>query len=143
MRGMSIAVLLAGIGGLIFALTLDPSIGTAYGRVNNIGLMNEKQNYVIASGLVMVVGAVLFGFSLIAPKTESIVVSGEGKDSGNIFLWIMKGNEGAVVEYVTEGGDLTLRSTINGMTPLEFARSLGRTKITEIIEREMQAGRAA
>lgn len=43
------------IGGLL-ALLIDPSIG----GINNLGLLADKQNYLIASGVVSIVGVLLF-----------------------------------------------------------------------------------
>jgi hypothetical protein len=56
--------ILMGIGlfGLAWALQLDTSVASRYGeRVHNIGLLNTKQNYVIAGGVVAIVGALLAG----------------------------------------------------------------------------------
>ena len=49
-----------GLLALVWSLQLDASVASNLGgRVNNIGLLNDKQNYVIASGVVSVVGAIL------------------------------------------------------------------------------------
>ncbi len=49
---------------------MDTSVSSGYGRVNNIGLMNDKQNYVIVS-----VGAVFLGFFMIVmDKTNTLPV---------------------------------------------------------------------
>lgn len=44
---------------LIASLLMDTSVSTAYGDVNNIGLMNDKQNYVVGSVAVAVIGALM------------------------------------------------------------------------------------
>lgn len=55
-------LLLVGLIALFFVLRMDTSVATgfpSYERVNNLGLMNEKQNYTIAAGVVAVIGAIL------------------------------------------------------------------------------------
>ena len=51
------------VGGLVFlfyVLSQDTSVATEYGgRVQNLGLMNEKQNLIIVSAAVSVLGAIL------------------------------------------------------------------------------------
>lgn len=55
----ALVVLLLGIGGVLFSLSMDTSVPTGLGRVNNLGLMNQQQNYLIVSALVAIVGAIL------------------------------------------------------------------------------------
>jgi hypothetical protein len=63
----------------VYALTMDVSVAVAaknygYGietpamSVNNMGLMAQRQNYLIFSGILSVVGAILIGFGAMAPK---------------------------------------------------------------------------
>lgn len=52
-------LLLIGIIGIVLALNLDTSVSTSAGRVNNLGLMNDKQNYLILAGVIALIGAVL------------------------------------------------------------------------------------
>ena len=44
--------------GLVFGLLMDTSVfsGSGYNRVNNIGLMQQQQNVLIVSGLVVLIG---------------------------------------------------------------------------------------
>lgn len=58
-----------GITALIFSMQIDTSVevkypgGSGYGmpeRVNNIGLMNEKQNRLMLSGILLIGGIILF-----------------------------------------------------------------------------------
>lgn len=49
-----------GAVGLIFAFFMDTSVLTeSGGRVNNLGLMNDKQNYLIISGILLSIGVIL------------------------------------------------------------------------------------
>src|SRR4051812_23887849 len=57
-------LLLVGLGGGVYTLTLDPSVSVwGVGRVVNLGMMNDKQNYLIASGICAVIGAILVATS--------------------------------------------------------------------------------
>lgn len=59
MCGLGIALLVLGALGLMFALSMDTSVSAGFfGRVNNIGLMNDKQNYIIAA-VVLIAGLLM------------------------------------------------------------------------------------
>ena len=54
-------LLVGGLIGLVYALGMDTSASSSFGqRVNNIGLMNDKQNYIIAAGVTALLGALCF-----------------------------------------------------------------------------------
>lgn len=60
MKNLGITILLVGFAGLIFTMTMDTSIETASGgRVNNIGLISDKQNFLMLFGVWSLIGAVL------------------------------------------------------------------------------------
>jgi hypothetical protein len=59
-KGLGAIVMIMGLLGLIFAFSMDTSVSTGYGSVNNLGLMNEKQNYIIVS-----IGAIFLGFFMV------------------------------------------------------------------------------
>ncbi len=61
MRTIGLFALAIGIVGLLGCLAIDTSVsaGDLGGRVNNIGLMNDKQNLLIVFATVSVVGAIL------------------------------------------------------------------------------------
>jgi len=53
-------LIVVGVIALIASLGMDTSVQTESGRrIHNIGLMNEKQNYLIASGLILLIGVIL------------------------------------------------------------------------------------
>lgn len=57
--GGGLLLALGGIGALL-VLNMDTSVETSMGgRVNNIGLMNQQQNYLIVCVVIAIIGAVL------------------------------------------------------------------------------------
>ena len=46
----------AGVLLLVYALSMDVSVSSGFGRVNNIGLMNDRQNYLIIAGIMILAG---------------------------------------------------------------------------------------
>ncbi len=68
MKKLGIFLISIGIIGLIYFFQMDTSVKVNYSkgnslgfpeRVNNIGLMNEKQNYIIISGILLFSGLLL------------------------------------------------------------------------------------
>lgn len=59
MRGLGIAVLVLALFALVGALSMDVTVSSGTGRVNNIGLIAEQQNYITIGGLMLLVGAVM------------------------------------------------------------------------------------
>lgn len=61
MKKIGILILVIGLIGLIATLGMDTSVASSYGkRVHNIGLMNEKQNFLLVSIAMAIIGAILF-----------------------------------------------------------------------------------
>ena len=69
MKTISIILIIAGGSLALYSLTMDTSVavnypnGNSFGfpdRVNNMGLMNDKQNYLMFSGVLLVIGTILF-----------------------------------------------------------------------------------
>ena len=58
-NGVATLLLLIGVAGLILSLGMDTSVETGLGRVNNIGLMKDQQNYLMVSGLITLIGIIL------------------------------------------------------------------------------------
>lgn len=59
MRGFGIFVILAGALLLFSALAMDVSVPSGLGRVNNLGLMSERQNYTIIGGILLIAGILI------------------------------------------------------------------------------------
>ena len=64
MKIMSLGLVVLGLLLSLFALNMDTSVATETGqRVNNLGLMDQRRNYLIVSGFVVMAGVVLIGFA--------------------------------------------------------------------------------
>lgn len=61
MKRWGITILLLGIVFLLTALGMDTSVSTGYGdgRVNNLGLMRDQQNYLLVSCMMVVAGLIM------------------------------------------------------------------------------------
>lgn len=75
----TVAIILLIVGGIlgIHALTMDVSVkvnysgGSSFGlpdRVNNLGLINERQNYLIGAGILLICGFIGLVFGKNSPK---------------------------------------------------------------------------
>lgn len=62
MRGFGIFVLIIGVLAVIGAMSMDVSVSTGMGRVNNLGLMSERQNFTMVAGLVVLAGLLMMIF---------------------------------------------------------------------------------
>lgn len=61
MRVLAWVVLITAIIVLFLGCSMDVSVPTANGgRVNNIGLMNEKNNYITFGGMLLIGGIIIF-----------------------------------------------------------------------------------
>jgi len=60
MRRFGITALIIGLLGLILTLNLDTTVSSYGGRVHNIGLMNDKQNFLILFISMIMIGLFLF-----------------------------------------------------------------------------------
>lgn len=59
MRGLGIAVLVSGVLVIIGALLMDVSVSSGIGRVNNLGLMAERQNFTMIGGILLLAGLLM------------------------------------------------------------------------------------
>lgn len=82
MKNLGILILVAGLALGLYSITMDVSVSVAardygYGiqtpamEVANLDKMSQRQNFMIFSGILSVVGAILLGFASMQPK-ESI-----------------------------------------------------------------------
>jgi hypothetical protein len=79
-------ILVAGIIGMLLAASMDTSVAVrdvnlpsavrAYVpsdmRVNNLGLMQEKQNYLIGAGVVAIIGAILLAADWVRSQSAPV-----------------------------------------------------------------------
>ena len=59
MKGFGTFALIVGICWVIFALSIDVSVSTGMGRVNNLGLMADRQVHTIVGGMIALAGLVM------------------------------------------------------------------------------------
>lgn len=75
MRKLGVAVLVIGLLAVFAAMNMDVSVATGSGRVNNLGLMNQRQNLVMLSGMFALGGLLMILFGVrredARPKYES------------------------------------------------------------------------
>lgn len=60
MKKIAFTAIAIGILGILICFSLDTTIGHGSNRVHNIGLMNEKQNFLLLFALVTIVGVILY-----------------------------------------------------------------------------------
>lgn len=71
MKGFGIFLLIAGVIGVIASFAMDVTVATGYGsRVNNIGLMSSRQNYILISCLVILCGLLI---TIFGKKTQEAI----------------------------------------------------------------------
>lgn len=73
MKGFGTFALIVGICWVIFALSMDVSVSTGMGRVNNLGLMADRQVHTIVGGMIALAGLVMviFGGKVSAPTPSA------------------------------------------------------------------------
>ena len=59
MKGFGTFALIVGICWVVFALSMDVSVSTGMGRVNNLGLMADRQVHAIVGGMIALAGLVM------------------------------------------------------------------------------------
>jgi len=72
-RSIGWLALVVGLVGAALALTMNTTVSSEYGSVNNIGLIKDQQNYLIFSGLIAMAG---LGLVLTAQTAPAEVPSG-------------------------------------------------------------------
>ncbi|WP_397448167.1 hypothetical protein [Pseudomonas sp. NA-150] len=78
MRGFGIFVLVIGLIAVVGALSMDVSVSTGVGRVNNLGLMSERQNFTMVAGMAVIAGLLMVIFG---GKAQSSAVDQPVRDS--------------------------------------------------------------
>ena len=79
MNNLGKPLLIIGVIILIVAFNMDVSVQSGYGRVNNIGLMADRSNYLFFGALLCVAGLILTARNRTAQPGEVSVVSDERK----------------------------------------------------------------
>ena len=68
MKGLGVVVLVVGVFVVLGAMMMDVSVPAGIGRVNNIGLMSERQNYTIIGAVLSIAGLLM----LVLGRRQSI-----------------------------------------------------------------------
>lgn len=76
MKGFGIFLVIAGIVWALVAFNIDTSVSTAYGSVNNIGLMKTQSNNLMFAGLTILIGVVLIGFGSSSTSKQEVSAHG-------------------------------------------------------------------
>lgn len=80
MRGFGFFLCVAGLVAVIAALMMDTSVATlGGGRVNNLGLMADRQLYTLLGGIVLVAGVLMVLFT---GKSLAGVADAESEEDG-------------------------------------------------------------
>lgn len=74
MRGLGFLIVAVGVIVMIAATAMDVSVPSGLGRVNNLGLMADRQNYTLIGGVVLIAGLlmVIFGRKPQAPAALAL-----------------------------------------------------------------------
>lgn len=59
MRGFGILAIVLGVIVMLGAMVMDISVPAGMGRVNNLGLMADRQNYTIIGGVLLIAGLLM------------------------------------------------------------------------------------
>jgi len=66
-------LIIGGIIALVYSLSMDTSVSNSSGgRIHNIGLMNEKQNFVIVSSLILLIGIIITIFRRLKSDSDTL-----------------------------------------------------------------------
>jgi hypothetical protein len=102
MRTLGIIILIIGIVLGIYALSMDTSVqvnydGNSFGlpeRVNNIGLMNTKQNLIIVAGVLSIIGTLILIFKKTdTSEDQSVEIEKKTGNSGTYYKSQIENNE--------------------------------------------------
>ncbi len=95
MKSLGLLLLCAGAIGLLLAFGADTSVDAGFGqRVNNLGLMADRQNTILLSAVVAIVGAIM----LAAPGGEPTEVSMTAPPAGlKVCPWCAEQVQAAAV----------------------------------------------
>ena len=82
MKNSGVLVLFIGFIGVVASLMMVTSVSTSIGDVNNIGLMSDRQNYIIISGIIVVIGVIMMAVqSKTSPMQDASITDEISKPS--------------------------------------------------------------
>jgi hypothetical protein len=150
MKMIGVIAFIIGAIWIIFAINIDVTVPAGeLGRVNNIGLMNDKQNNIIIGGFLIIAGGIITGFASLRnssnlaaknspPTLPSAPVEPPCERDLTLDaykLWLVsrfniQRNE-VLGSFVCED---TIHSSLDGA--LEFAHSIEQKRVAEIAEQK-------
>ena len=81
MKSFGIFLIIIGVIWAIIAFSASTTVSTGFGEVNNIGLMTDRQNHLIFSGLTILIGVILFGFGSASVRSSANSNISQGRTS--------------------------------------------------------------
>lgn len=151
---MKVSGLVIGAAGfvmLMIAMNMDTSVlvDSPYSsltgmRVNNLGLMSEKQNYTVIAAAFLILGVLLYGFGSIAGKTGAVAGDNnspaksqpEHYTAESLMKAIANGDVVEARKIVNSGLDLT--KSAGAMSFVEYADLYDQIEIKEVILMKQQ-----
>ncbi|MDD2863774.1 MAG: hypothetical protein PHC99_03525 [Methylococcales bacterium] len=79
MKSFGIMLVILGVLLGTIAITMDTSVSTGFGRVNNLGLMNQQSNFLIGAGIAFISGILLTTFNSKSENSESSKLESDNK----------------------------------------------------------------
>ncbi len=142
MRNLGITLLILGSVGALVALNLDTSVSTGFGQVNNIGLMNDRQNYLIASCFIALIGVILFvADRSSSSQSQQLTQNGESKLSATDTLSPLEQLTDAIcTNDIHKATQLASKIDFHNLpkdkvSPCELAEMYEHNEIVEILKR--------
>ncbi len=74
---LGIVISIVAILGLIYALNKGVTVSTGFGEIMNLHLMEERRNYLILSGIALVIGVIMFGLGFVSNMSSSMPHQGQ------------------------------------------------------------------
>lgn len=71
MRKLGILLAILGVFGALWAMNMDVTVSGEFGTANNIGLMSDRQNYLIFSGIAVIAAILMIAFG--GPKAPVVI----------------------------------------------------------------------
>jgi hypothetical protein len=114
MKGFGIVLSIAGILGLLVALSIDPSVASPMGaRMINYHKASERQNYIIISSAIFLGGLVLFGLGALSQSRAPAQAKAQDEDeslasAADLMAMcdaVVSGNVNAASELLNKGAD--------------------------------------
>jgi hypothetical protein len=134
MKPLGFLLFVAGLLIMGFAFSMDTTLEGPFGRIHNVGLLNDRQNRMIAGGFLAVLGAIFLAVTSHEPEPtdEAAIINA-------LIRAIAQGDSARVKALLTP--NLNVEQTNEwGGSPIEMAKSHGRDQILAILL-EHQAAR--